>query len=80
LVNVICDRIRGEGHIACITGLTAFSVTFYERGRIAHSMFGIPVRENALDLQLIISVYFGRAEVLRHAVLIVWEKFPITIN
>ena len=47
LVNAICNRIRGEGHIACITGSTALSVTLYERGRTAHSMFGIPVQENS---------------------------------
>jgi hypothetical protein len=62
LVNAICNRIRGAGHIACITGLTAFSVTLYERGRTAHSMFGIPVRENASKLQSTISVFSGRAE------------------
>jgi hypothetical protein len=71
LVNVICDRIRGKGYIACITDFTAFSVTFYERGRTAHLIVGIFVRENALDLQSIISVYSERAEVFRHAALIV---------
>jgi hypothetical protein len=40
-------------------------------------MFGIPVRENASELQSTISVFSGRAEVLRHAALIVWEKFPM---
>jgi hypothetical protein len=40
-------------------------------------MFGIPVRENASDLQSTISVFSGRAEVLRHAALIVWEEFPM---
>lgn len=71
LVNAICDRIRGEGYIACIIGFTALSVTLYERGRTAHLMFGILVRENASDLQLTISVYSRRAEVFRHAALIV---------
>jgi predicted ATPase len=71
LVNAICDRIRGKRHIACITGSIAFSVTLYERGRTAHSMFGIPVRENASDLQSTISIYSGRAEVLQHTALIV---------
>jgi PIF1-like helicase len=77
LVNAICNRIRGEGRIACITGSTALSVTLYERGRTAHSMFGIPVQENSSDLVSKISIFSGRAEVLRRAVLIVWEEFPM---
>jgi hypothetical protein len=77
-MNAICDRIRGEGRITCITGLTALSVTLYERGRTAHSMFDIPVRENVSDLQLTISVFSERVEVLRHAALIMWEKFFMT--
>src|SRR5258708_40171164 len=40
-------------------------------------MFGIPVRENASELQSTISVFSGRAEVLRHPALIVWEEFPM---
>lgn len=77
LVNAICNRIRGEGYIACITGSTALSVTLYERGRTAHSMFGIPVQENSSDLVSKVSIFSGRAEVLRQAALIVWEEFPM---
>jgi hypothetical protein len=71
LINAICDRIRDKRHITCITGSTAFSVTLYERDRTAHSIFGIPVRENASDLQSTISIYSGRAEILQHTALIV---------
>ena len=77
LVNAICNRIRGEGRIACITGSTALSVTLYERGRTAHSMFGIPVKENSSELVSKISIFSGRADVLRRAALIVWEEFPM---
>ena len=77
LVNAICNRIRGEGCIACITGTTALSVTLYERGRTAHSMFGISVQENSSDLVSKISIFSGRAEVLQWAALIVWEEFPM---
>ena len=71
LVNTICNQIRGQGQIACITGSTALSVTLYERGRTAHSMFGIPVQENSSGLESKIPVNSGRAEVLRQAALIV---------
>jgi hypothetical protein len=40
-------------------------------------MFGIPVRENASDLQSTVSVFSGRADVLCHTALIVWEEFPM---
>jgi predicted ATPase len=71
LVNAICNRIRGQGRIAYITGATALSVTLYERGRTAHSMFGIPVNESASNLVSKISAFSGRAEVLRRADMIV---------
>jgi len=43
--NVIVNRLRCEGHIVLVVGSTALSVTQYERGRTAHSAFGIPVTE-----------------------------------
>ena len=43
--NVIVNRLRCEGHIVLVVGSTALSVTQYERGRTAHSPFGIPVTE-----------------------------------
>jgi predicted ATPase len=77
LVNAICNRLRGQGQIACITGSTALSVTLYERERTSHSMFGISVQEGSSELVSKVSIFSGRAEVLRRAALIVWEKFPI---
>jgi PIF1-like helicase len=40
-------------------------------------MFGIPVQENSSDLVSKISIFSGRAELLRRADLIVWEEFPM---
>jgi hypothetical protein len=77
LISAICDRIRGQGQIACVTGTTALSVTLYERGRTAHSMFGIPVREDTSELVSKISTFSERAELLRQAALLVWEEFPM---
>jgi len=77
LVNAICNRLRGQGQIVCITGSTALSATLYERGRTAHSMFGIPVQEGSSNLVSKISLFSGRAEVLRRSALIVWEEFPM---
>lgn len=44
-VNAIVNYIRGQGNIVVIAGSTALSVTLYERGKTAHSTFGIPVVE-----------------------------------
>ncbi|KAA8894732.1 hypothetical protein FN846DRAFT_912553 [Sphaerosporella brunnea] len=43
LVRAICDTLRSQADIAIIAGSTALSATLYERGRTAHSVFGIPV-------------------------------------
>lgn len=42
---VLCARLRSEGCVPVIAGTTALSMTMYERGRTAHSAFGIPVSE-----------------------------------
>jgi PIF1-like helicase len=62
---------------AVLPGSTALSATLYERGRTAHSMFGIPIQENSSDLVSRISLHSGRAELLRQAALILWEEFPM---
>jgi ATP-dependent DNA helicase PIF1 len=40
-------------------------------------MFGIPVRQSSSELMSKISVFSGRAELIRQAALIVWEEFPM---
>ncbi|KFA70977.1 hypothetical protein S40288_10334 [Stachybotrys chartarum IBT 40288] len=77
LMNALCNRVRGEGSVVCITGSTALSVIFYERGRTAHSMFGIPVRQGASDFASSVFPTSPRAELLRQAALVLWEEFPM---
>ena len=45
LVNAVIQQLRGEEDIVVVVGTTALSVTLYDRGRTAHSMFGIPITE-----------------------------------
>jgi hypothetical protein len=45
LVDAICSSLRSDGLIILIVGTTALAATLYERGRTAHSLFGIPVNE-----------------------------------
>lgn len=44
-LNVLVNRLRGRGAVIVISGSTALSITLYERGRTAHSVFRIPVVE-----------------------------------
>ncbi|KAN0066774.1 PIF1-like helicase domain containing protein [Elaphomyces granulatus] len=73
----ICDRIRGDGGIVCVVGTTALSVIHYERGRTAHSTFGIPVQQSDEGLQSRIKPGSAHAEVLRQATLVIWEEMPM---
>jgi PIF1-like helicase len=77
LMGSICDRMRSNGDVVCVVGTTALSVIHYERGRTAHSTFGIPVQESDDGLQSRIDVRSRRAELLRQARLIIWEELPM---
>jgi hypothetical protein len=41
----LCAKLRSEGRSPIISGTTALSLTTYDRGRTAHSTFGIPVSQ-----------------------------------
>jgi hypothetical protein len=77
LVRALSDRFRGEGQVACITGTIALSVIHYERGRTAHSTFGVPVQVNDEGLTSKISITSSRADLLREASLLIWEELPM---
>jgi predicted ATPase len=77
LMSAICDRIRGDGGIVCVVGTTALSVIHYERGRTAHSAFGIPVQQNDEGLESRIGRGSAHAQLLRQANLIIWEEMPM---
>ncbi|KAF6514101.1 hypothetical protein HZS61_006357 [Fusarium oxysporum f. sp. conglutinans] len=77
LMSTLCDYVRAEGKVVCVAGSTALSVTLYERGRTAHSTFGIPVREDSCEVVSQLSPHSARAELLRHAALLLWEELPM---
>jgi len=51
VASALCTKLRSENRVPVITGTTALSVTMYERGRTAHSAFGIPVSQVSSYLQ-----------------------------
>jgi hypothetical protein len=52
-------------------------VVLYERGRTAHSTFGIPVTESEIGLTSKVSLFPSRAQLLREASLLIWEELPM---
>jgi hypothetical protein len=45
LMNCLVTSLRSQGAIVLVAGSTALSIIHYDRGRTAHSTFGIPVVE-----------------------------------
>jgi hypothetical protein len=52
-------------------------VIHYDRVRTAHSAFGIPVKESDVGLVSKVNTQSGRAGLLRHASLLIWEELPM---
>lgn len=71
LVNAVCNRIRGEGRIACITGSTALSVTLYERDALLIPCSAFLSSNPPPNWRPRYQPLSGRAELLRQAALIV---------
>ncbi|CUS06638.1 unnamed protein product [Tuber aestivum] len=76
--NVLVNRLRSEGYIVLVVGSTALSVTQYDRGRTAHSAFGIPVTENHMELQSRIGPHSDHAQFRRNVDIIFWEELPMS--
>ena len=77
LVECLTWHLRGRGDIVLITGTTALSVIGYERGRTAHSTFGIPVKENNAEFSCRIRPGSGQAKLICAAKLIIWDELPM---
>jgi len=45
VASALCTKLRSENGVPVFVGTTGLSVTMYERGRTAHSVFGIPVSQ-----------------------------------
>ena len=42
LMNCLVTSFRAQGYVVLVVGSTALSIIHYDRGRTAHSTFGIP--------------------------------------
>ena len=45
LMHCLVTQFRAEGNAVLVVGTTGLSIVHYDRGRTAHSAFGIPVKE-----------------------------------
>ena len=45
LMHCLVTQFRAEGDAVLVVGTTGLSIVHYDRGRTAHSAFGIPVKE-----------------------------------
>lgn len=77
LVECLTWQLRGQEDIVLIAGTTALSVIGYDRGRTAHSTFGIPVKENNAEFSCRIRPGSGQAKLICAAKLIIWDELPM---
>ncbi|CAG8452450.1 1585_t:CDS:2 [Scutellospora calospora] len=77
LINAICYAIRAMKEIILLCGTTALATLLYEDRRIAHSLFRIPVEENNINIQSSIKLNSTHAELIKVAIIIIWDELPI---
>lgn len=77
LVECLTWRLRSRQEIVLITGTTALSVIGYDRGRTAHSAFGIPVKEINGEFSCRVRPDSGQAKLICAAKLIIWDELPM---
>ena len=77
VVECLTWFLRSEEAIVLISGSTALSVLGYERGRTAHSMFGIPVKEDNSDIVCRIRPGSSQAKLICAAKFIIWDELPM---
>lgn len=82
LMKRLIAEVRSRRGLALVCAATGLAATLYAGGTTAHSLFRIPVEEDAAEKQedetLNCKLHEGsqRLELLRAAHLIVWDEFP----
>lgn len=77
MINALSSTLWAAGHIVIVVGSSALCATAYRRGRTAHYMFGIPVTDESTDLHSTIHPFSPRADLIRHATVIIWDELPM---
>ena len=77
VVECLTWLLRSKEEIVLVTGSTALSVVGYDRGRTAHSTFGIPVKEDNSDISCRIRPGSAQAKLICAAKFIIWDELPM---
>ena len=77
VVECLTWWLRSRREIVLVTGSTALSVMGYERGRTAHSTFGIPVNDTNSEFSCRIRPHSPQAKLICGARLIIWDELPM---
>lgn len=73
LYRVICNKIRGDGHIALCVASSGIAALLLPGGRTSHSMFKIPIDINE-DTMCAISKNSDRGRLMQAAKAIIWDE------
>ncbi|MCO5596686.1 hypothetical protein L7F22_050754 [Adiantum nelumboides] len=77
LYNALLSRIRGESKVALACASSGIAAQLLDNGRTAHSRFKIPI-DITSDSTCNIKVNSQLTELLRMALLIIWDEAPMT--
>src|SRR3546814_16233614 len=78
----IVAEVRAQGGLALVCAATGLAATLYEGGTTAHSLFKIPIEDEAdledeeHELKCKLPCNSQRLELLMATNLVVWDEFP----
>ena len=78
LEQSLLSFVRGRGAVATSCAWSGIAATLLPGGRTCHVTFGLPVPLGEHNAVSSLSFQSGRAEVLRQALLIVWDEAPMS--
>ena len=74
LYEALIHTVRGQGRISLACAISGIAAQLLPGGTTAHSLFGLPIDMPKHDAMSSIRAQEPRAEVLRRAVLILWDE------
>jgi hypothetical protein len=75
-LNTVAGALRAQGKIVLSVASSGIAALLLDKGRTAHSMFSIPI---VINDQSVTRMKKGtpQAELMRHAVLLIWDEVPM---
>jgi len=79
LYEALIHSVRGKGMISLACAISGIAAQLLPGGTTAHSLFGLPIDMPKHDAMSSIRAQEPRAEVLRRAVLILWDEVSMVL-